>query len=294
VIHDGAILRGRRGTVKAGAIFARPRRGYNNAMFRALALALTCIATAAPAVGAAELPPGLNAGAPGMTASVSDGDTLTLADGRRVRLVGIQAPKLPLGRPGFRAWPLAEESRAALVELSRGQRLTPHFGGARQDRHGRTLAHLTRADGRWLQGALLTRGLARVYTFPDNTAGAAEMYALERAARAARRGIWALEYYRVRDHSEAGRFIGSFQLVEGQVTSTAVVRGRGYINFGADWRRDFTITISKHARPRFRAAFGARLQRLQGKKLRVRGWLRRYNGPMIEATHPEQIEVLEP
>jgi hypothetical protein len=26
----------------------------------------------------------------------------------------------------------------------------------------------------------------------------------------------------------------------------------------------------------------------------VRGWLRWLNGPMIEATHPEQIEVLDP
>ena len=29
-----------------------------------------------------------------------------------------------------------------------------------------------------------------------------------------------------------------------------------------------------------------------GKRVRVRGWVARYNGPMIEATHPEQIEIL--
>ena len=38
---------------------------------------------------------------------VIDGDTVVLEDGRQVRLVGIQAPKLALGRPGFRAWPSA-------------------------------------------------------------------------------------------------------------------------------------------------------------------------------------------
>lgn len=31
----------------------------------------------------------------------------------------------------------------------------------------------------------------------------------------------------------------------------------------------------------------------KGHILRVRGWLKSFNGPMIEATHPEQIEVLE-
>jgi micrococcal nuclease len=29
-----------------------------------------------------------------------------------------------------------------------------------------------------------------------------------------------------------------------------------------------------------------------GKRLRVRGWVMWRNGPMIEATHPEQIELL--
>ena len=31
---------------------------------------------------------------------------------------------------------------------------------------------------------------------------------------------------------------------------------------------------------------------LEGRWLRVRGWLKKWNGPMIEATHPEQIELL--
>jgi hypothetical protein len=32
---------------------------------------------------------------------------------------------------------------------------------------------------------------------------------------------------------------------------------------------------------------------LQGVRLRARGWLRSFNGPLIDITHPEQIEVLE-
>ncbi len=27
--------------------------------------------------------------------------------------------------------------------------------------------------------------------------------------------------------------------------------------------------------------------------VRVRGWVKRFNGPLIEVTHPEQIEVIE-
>lgn len=242
----------------------------------------------------ASLPRGLKAGPAGTVTSVTDGDTLELADGRTVRLVGIQAPKLPLGRPGFPTWPLAPEASAALATLAQGHLLTPYFGGAREDRHGRVLAHLEREDGLWMQGEMLARGMARVYTFEDNRAVTAAMYALEGEARAGRRGIWAHSYYRVLADDEAHRHIGTFQLVEGRVLKAAQVRGQGYLNFGADWRSDFTVAVPRRALATFRAAFGRRLEGIEGKRIRVRGWLRRFNGPMIEATHPEQIEVLGP
>ena len=58
---------------------------------------------------------------------VIDGDTVIL-DGEiegsnEVRLVGIQAPKLPLGRKGFKKWPLADESKKKLEKLTLGQTL---------------------------------------------------------------------------------------------------------------------------------------------------------------------------
>jgi endonuclease YncB( thermonuclease family) len=260
----------------------------------ALAILFGAGAQPAPAREGTVLPPGLVAGPPGTAVEVTDGDTVVLADGRTVRLVGIQAPKLPLGRAGFPTWPLAPEARKALESLALGRRVTPHFGGARGDRHGRVLAHLVRDDGLWLQGEMLARGLARVYTFEDNRAATREMYALERAGRAARRGIWSLAHYRVRSAEEAARYVGGFELVEGRILAVAEVRGRGYLNFGADWRADFTIVIPRRAGATFRPVFGRKLEKLQGKRVRVRGWLRRYNGPMIESTHPEQIEVLEP
>src|SRR6266850_7471564 len=105
--------------------------------------------------------------------TVIDGDTLLLEDGREVRLVGIQAPKLPLGRPNFPTWPLAEDAKAALERLTQGQSLKLFAGGATIDRHGRTLAQLEREDGLWIQAALIQAGMARVYSFPDNRALAA-------------------------------------------------------------------------------------------------------------------------
>lgn len=228
----------------------------------------------------------------GVAREIIDGDTLLLEDGREVRLVGIQAPKLPLGRRNFPTWPLAEEARRALVELAQGRRLTLAYGTTPRDRHGRHLAHLAREDdGTWLQGEMLRRGMARVYTFPDNRGRAAEMLALEREARAAQRGIWALPWYRIRDTEEVARDIDTFQVVEGEVRRAALARTVAYLNFGEDFRTDFTVAIDSDARRLFRAA-GLDPLKLQGTRIRVRGWLRAYNGPLIEATHPEQLEVL--
>ncbi|MDX1711307.1 MAG: thermonuclease family protein [Rhodovibrionaceae bacterium] len=139
------------------------------------------------------LPPALAPEEVARAVEIIDGDTLVLDDGRQVRLVGIQAPKLPLGRAGFQAWPLAEEAKAALAELTLGRELRLAYGGRRMDRHGRVLAHVQTADGLWVQGMLLGAGLARVYSFADNRTAVDRMLALEARARAAGRGIWALD-----------------------------------------------------------------------------------------------------
>ncbi len=244
-------------------------------------------------VAAAERRTTPDAARSGVASEIVDGDTLVLRSGTQVRLVGIQAPKLPLGRRGFTAWPLADQAKAALSRLTLGRTLGLSYVGRRVDRHGRLLAHLTDDSGRWIQGALLEAGMARVYTFADNRGRAADMLALERKARSAGSGIWNHSFYRVIDASETPQFIDTFQLVEGRVLDTAVVRRRGYLNFGRDWRRDFTISIAPRSLRRFKSA-GPGLESYRGARVRVRGWLKSYNGPMIEATHPEQIEVLKP
>ena len=244
-------------------------------------------------VQAAGLPDALEPGGSGRVVEVIDGDTVVLDDGREVRLVGTQAPKLPLGRPNFPTWPFAEEAKQALEDLVLGQEVILGYGGQAMDRHGRVLAHLFRAgDDTWIQGAMLADGMARVYTFPDNRSMIPEMLAQERAARAEERGIWALDYYAVRDAQSLEESAeDTFQVVEGRVVEVASVRDRTYLNFGADYRTDFTIVIDRDGLGAFEDV-GFDLEALEGSDVRVRGWIDVYNGPMIAVTHPEQIEVL--
>ena len=79
-------------------------------------------------------------GETGLVASVVDGDTLVLDSGLEVRLVGMQAPKLPLGRPDFTAWPLAEEAKTALERMALGQAAHGIAVGAPADLVGLTAA----------------------------------------------------------------------------------------------------------------------------------------------------------
>ena len=253
---------------------------------------LTILLAGLPAAAAAPLPPPLADGGTATVAGVIDGDTVRLDDGRQVRLVGIQAPKLPLGRPEFEKWPLADAAKAALAGLIDGARVQLGYGGLRMDRHGRALAHLFRDDGLWVQGEMLRRGMARVYTFADNRAMIPAMLAREGVARDRLAGIWSHAFYAIFSAIEADAHVGDFAVVEGRVLAVDIVRGRVYLNFAADWRTDFTISIASEDHRRF-VTDGIDVEVYEGRKIRVRGWLRSYNGPLIEVTRPEQIEILD-
>ena len=67
--------------------------------------------------------------------------------------------------------------------------------------------------------------------------------------------------------------------------------GRLCLNFAKDWRSDFTVDVERKDVSAFTAA-GIDLKAFTGKRVRVRGWVEWRNGPMIAATHPEQIELL--
>lgn len=232
-------------------------------------------------------------GAQAVVSAVIDGDTVVLADGRQLRLAGIAAPKRPLDRPDDWPWPLADAARAALAALVLGKTVQLAESGAGSDRYGRVVAQLRTAQGTWVEGELLRGGLARVCSTADDRTRVGEMLTLENEARAAGRGLWADPYYRVRSADDAGEAIGSFQLVEGKAGRVVTIRGVTYVEFGADWRSDFTVAIGAPARRLFAAA-GLAPDSLAGRRIRVRGWLRSRYGSLIEATHPEQIELLPP
>jgi len=56
------------------------------------------------------------------------------------------------------------------------------------------------------------------------------------------------------------------------------------------WSRNLTVTILRRNRPAFEAA-GLEPKKLEGARVRVRGWVEERSGPRIDAARPEQIEI---
>ncbi len=250
----------------------------------------------APRALACDLPAGETA----TVESVIDGETLLLSDGRKVRLAGVKAPSAPLGWRGEDPWPFVAEAKEEVARLlPKGATVELRVDERLGNRHGHALAQVFMVvEGKplWLQETPVGRGFARVYSLPDARACVPALLDVEAAARKARAGLWRSWAYRVRDAADIEglrRLTRTYQLVEGTVHAVGEGRKLLYVNFAEDWRRDFTVTIERGQLARFESA-GIDLSRLAGARVRVRGWLEWWNGPMIAATHPEQIEVLGP
>jgi hypothetical protein len=214
---------------------------------------------------------------------------LILADGQGTVLEGV---RLPGGAKDHAPQAAAERALSALSGLVRGNAVLWAAKPPQKDRHGRLRAQVA-ANGVWVQEALLREGLARAAPLPSHAECAAHLYAAEAAARAAKRGIWALPAYAVRRPEGLSRKDrGTFQIVEGRVLSAVVKGGRAYINFGTDWNTDFTVTISPEDMKTFRARH-VKPRDYAGKTVRVRGMIDWYRGPEIELMGPESVEVLQ-
>ena len=85
---------------------------------------------------------------------------------------------------------------------------------------------------------------------------------------------------------------GHFALVEGKDLSVRESGATIYVNFGRRWTRDFTVIILKRQQRIFAAA-GVEPKQLEGRRIRVRGWIEQRGGPIILAEAPEQIEFAD-
>jgi endonuclease YncB( thermonuclease family) len=214
-------------------------------------------------------------------AAVRDGRTLVLTDGRELRLAAIE---------------VTEASRPALRQLAEGRPLRLATVGPARDRYGRLVAFaFASQSGQSLQHALLEMGAARVGTRIGSTPCARSLLTAEQGARAAGLGLWADPNFAPLAAENSRRLKdarGQFALVEGKVLSVRESGGTIYMNFARRWAEGFSLIIARRRSGAFTAA-GLAPKRLEGRHVRVRGWIEMRRGPIIEADAPEQIELID-
>jgi len=171
-----------------------------------------------------------------------------------------------------------DTSTALKTLLDKGMRVRVHLLSDKPDRYGRKPALVYLKDGRWLQGELVRQKLAIAYPYPGEESFIRDLYLHETP-----HAISALENSIPTD---------KFAIVEGQVVDVAEIKGKTYLNFGANWRTDFTIMVDKKKAKLFRA-YGFSLPILKGSHMRIRGWVFDQNGPMIAPQHPSQLEMIK-
>ena len=212
--------------------------------------------------------------------AVRDARTLLTADGRELRLAALEIS--PAGVPALRSL--------------EGHVLRLRAATEAHDRYGRIVAFATAPDTtRSVQETLLSEGEARVSARIGGKACAEALLAIERQARDAARGLWADPNFAPLRHDDYRRFRtenGRFVLVEGKVLSVRESGATIYVNFGRRFTRDFSLTIVRRLRADFTAA-GVAPKALEGRRIRVRGWLERRRGPIMDVTAPEQIEFIQ-
>lgn len=248
---------------------------------------------AIPALPKADLASELESQGIARVVQVIDSLTVSLEDGRIVRLAGIDYTDLMRADGALEPGPYSVMGVKVLKDLLEGKTVeiyqTRNEKRGRVNRMGHIMAHLqTEKDKAWVQGTLVALGLARVMTSQENPEMALPLYTLERAARADKLGLW--QQPQILSPEAAAEHLYSFQIVEGTIKGAAMKQNRLYLNFGDNWKTDFTVSIAPEDRKKFQKQ-GLDPQQWANETVRVRGWIQSYNGPYIEIDHPERFEL---
>ncbi|MCG8491649.1 MAG: hypothetical protein MI743_08565 [Sneathiellales bacterium] len=161
-----------------------------------------------------------------------------------------------------------------------------------KNRYGDSFEVFETGSWGWLQEYWVKKGFA-VYSgrspYPEDRKSV--LLSAEQKARSQRRRGW--QHFRILNGGEKAAFFGKsgFQIVEGLVRSTGKSKKYMYLNFGHDWRTDFTAAIPRENMRIFKKK-GWKLEDFDHKWIRVRGYIRTYNGPFMDIYYPDQVEIL--
>lgn len=217
---------------------------------------------------------------------VYDGDTILLSDSKKVRYIGIDSPECGGYKP---LEYFGEEARTfnELLVLNKSVRLL--YDVEKKDRYGRSLAYVYVGDI-FVNREMVINGMALAVPYPPNLLHQDELCQSMDEARAKKAGLWAKPELWILSAEEAKNNIGLSKAVRGKALFTERVGGGVYLNFDADFSRDFTVYISKNSMPAFLSVgIDEPEEKYRGEELIIIGTIHERHGPLITVSNPCQI-----
>ncbi|MFH1380373.1 MAG: thermonuclease family protein [bacterium] len=223
---------------------------------------------------------------------VIDGDTILLKNGRLLRYIGIDTPEMR--EKGALAWklnpqPFSREASEFNKTIVLHQYITIEYDAEKTDRYDRLLGYVYIND-RMINELIIQEGYAFLLTLPPNLAYTARFHAALKEAYSQKRNIWQYVDAQIITADNAHNYIGSLSTVEGDVRRVVTSSHAAYLHFGEDHPSDFTGVIFNGTAAQ--VPFDFKVSSLQGKKLRIYGIIKEYNGPEIIINSPEQVQIM--
>ncbi len=204
-------------------------------------------------------------------------------NGDRISLIGLEDTVWTGTNP--------DELNRALGELFHEKKAF-YLTETRETRYGDLSGQVFLHDGTWVQRYLLERGFSRFVGGFGRGPIWRELLAAEDTARQSRVGLWKDRRMKPYDAAKPEWIKPGFALAEGVIRRVARVGDRLYLNFGENWRQDFSAEMSRAWRNRSSGFPFATPSDLENQRVRLRGMVRWYNGPYMPLQNLDQIEIL--
>ena len=232
---------------------------------------------------------------------VIDGDTVELTSGKRVRIIGINAPEIY--HRDNREQPFASSSRNKVLEIIRGplnrdtdkpHKVTLIAGEEKVDQHGRLLYHLISQDGKNTALALVSAGLAVQSAVSPNTHCANRYKLAEEDARKHRRGLWKKPGFWLSRKRTLPKSTKGFRIVTSRVTKQKVFTTKQSKNSPNKRGKFIKLSLANGSSVFASLPMQLPYSDLTGKKIEVRGWFYTQRGkPAVTLHHPANLHILE-
>lgn len=215
-----------------------------------------------------------------------DGDTIRLTDGRKIRLIGINAPEVARDEQPAETYALQARDRLRNLLHKHGNQIKLIYGKEKQDHYQRSLAHIFLPDGRNLQAQLLSEGLVTAITIPPNDRYAECYQQTEKQALCEKKGVWSLKTPNIKELDDSA---SGFRLLRGKLINIKSSQKDSWL----EMEHGLSLKIDLRHKHLFNMK---RLESLIGHTVIIRGWLQIMKKPgqderfYMRLKHPSSIE----